>query len=150
MRALTLWRPWDWAILNGKPVENRNWKPPPAIVGQRIALHSGKVYDYEAGVMIRELLGRCETLPAGHIVGTTLVVGWVERDTEACRRNGVKTLISAPGLDWALESPWFFGPYGWVLQDTRALARPIPRKGAQGLWLVPTPLVERIREQEAA
>lgn len=38
--ALTLWRPWAWAIIHGpKRVENRTWKPPASFIGKRIGIH---------------------------------------------------------------------------------------------------------------
>lgn len=37
----------------------------------------------------------------------------------------------------ALKSPWFFGPFGWILEEIRPLAEPVPCKGALGLWTVP-------------
>lgn len=36
-----------------------------------------------------------------------------------------------------LSSPWFFGPFGWALDEIRPLAEPVPCKGALGLWRVP-------------
>jgi len=43
MKALTLTAPWGTAIAKlGKDIENRRWKPPDAIIGQRIAIHEGK------------------------------------------------------------------------------------------------------------
>ena len=41
MKALTIKQPWAWAITHGtKRVENRTWKPPFHIIGQRIAIHT--------------------------------------------------------------------------------------------------------------
>lgn len=51
MRALTLWRPWTWAIYHAGPrrklIENRDWEPPRSVMGQIIALHAGKTFDRE-------------------------------------------------------------------------------------------------------
>ncbi len=42
MKALTVWQPWASLIAIGaKPYEFRGWKPPRAIIGQRIAIHAG-------------------------------------------------------------------------------------------------------------
>jgi len=44
MKGLTLRHPWAFAIAHwGKRIENRTWKPPKALIGQRIAIHGGKV-----------------------------------------------------------------------------------------------------------
>ena len=32
------------------------------------------------------------------------------------------------------QSPWFVGPFGWVLEDVRLFDDPHPGRGAQGLW----------------
>jgi hypothetical protein len=61
MRALTLHRPWAWAIAAGhKRVENRTWRPPSFILRQRIAIHAGKTFDEEGLDQICSLLGCCE------------------------------------------------------------------------------------------
>jgi hypothetical protein len=42
MKALTLKAPWATAIAKlGKDIENRSWRPPAAIIGERIAIHEG-------------------------------------------------------------------------------------------------------------
>lgn len=44
MKALTLLNPWAQAIAYwGKDVENRTWAPPASLVGERIAIHAGKL-----------------------------------------------------------------------------------------------------------
>jgi hypothetical protein len=45
------------------------------------------------------------------------------------------------------QARWFFGPFGWVLTDVRALATPIPMKGAQGLRELPPDVVGAIDSQ---
>ena len=46
MRALTLYEPWATLIAEGhKQFETRNWRPPAARIGERIAIHAGKVTD---------------------------------------------------------------------------------------------------------
>jgi hypothetical protein len=132
MLGLTLWRPWDHAILyGGKPLENRPWKPWARIIGKRIALHAGLKYDTEgAEWMRREGLYEppAEPLcPKGCIVGTFRVRGWVNE--LGFDNNGVSTDHD--------ESPWFFGPFGWLLEDVTALESPLPCRGAQSLWQVP-------------
>lgn len=131
MKALTLWRPWPQAIVHGsKRLENRIWAPPKWIVGKRIALHSGQRYDRDGASWMH-----CEGLyapaapsecPAGVVVGTAIVAGVVTHS----------------------KDPWFCGPYGWVLQDVRALSVPVPCRGAQGLWNLPPDVERRVRELE--
>ena len=46
MRALTLWQPWAHAVAHlGKRIENRPWKPWPAVIGTRVAIHAAAKVD---------------------------------------------------------------------------------------------------------
>ncbi len=140
--GLTLHRPWAAIVIGGsKDIENRGWKPPPWIVGQRIAIHAGKKFD-EAGWQAARaiMMARDEDTVAPllwemnkekmQIIGTARVVGYVQRLDP---QTGGPTASSPVLMDW-LDSPWFFGDFGWVLSDRRALARPVGCKGAQKLW----------------
>lgn len=124
MKALTLIRPWSWAIVaSTKRIENRTWRPN-HILFQRIAIHAGMKFDENAAFEIARIQGHkldqsCEDQG---IVGTAVVSGFVS---------------SSP-------DPWFCGPVGWVLTDVVRLPQPIPCKGAQGLWQVPDDIIERI------
>lgn len=146
MRALTVYRPWDVALLNGKNVENRPVKPPVQLLGQRFALHAGLTYDYAGARFIKEQLRRHElpTTQPGVIFATTELVGWIEKGTDACARAGVEVLASSPELLEHAGSPWFFGPYGLILRDTRALTRPVGARGMQGWWPVPSDVEQRV------
>jgi hypothetical protein len=132
MLGLTLWRPWDQAILyGGKRIENRTWRPWENIIDQRIALHAGLKYDIEgARSMCASGLydppAPSESI-AGVIVGTAIVTGYVRES----------------------DDPWFFGPYGWLLEDVVALEAPVICRGAQGLWKVPEGLLEGTAAQVA-
>lgn len=44
MKALSVRAPWWWAILHGKPVENRDWY---TNVRGRVLLHAGKWWEPE-------------------------------------------------------------------------------------------------------
>jgi hypothetical protein len=149
MRALTLIRPWCWAILHaGKDVENRSWPPMERLLGSRIAIHSGMKYDDGAAGAIDGLteLGsapRNEEWPGGHIVGTVRVDGWVESIGEVFDWQGIARSEAVK----AARSPWFVGPIAWVLRDPVALAERVPCRGAQGLWTLPADVEERVRAQ---
>lgn len=158
MKALSLWRPWPWAIFHApnspKRVENRTWKPWDSIIGQRIALHAGKRFDRSAidfiddivagGGFVPEVVDAdlCPKKPADHptgIIGTARVLGWVDEPARTW----------SPGLDFtqaleALDSDWIGGPIGWVLGEVQALAQPIPIGGKQGLWTLPSGVAKQI------
>lgn len=146
MMALTLHRPWAWAVVHAdKRVENRTWRPPPSIIGQRIAIHAGKKWDEDAARLVGNVCGLDGLPPESRdegIVGTARVVGVVE-----VNRSGPARMALTAG-EWNLwpvvNRIWFSGPIGWLLNDVRALPMPIPVRGRQGLWSVPPPIDTRL------
>lgn len=135
IKALTLIQPWGWAILHGKDVENRSWAPPAGMVGQRIAIHAGKRYDKEGELFVAKQLG-LERLPdEAHRQG---VIGTAVIDRAVATREADPA--AEIDLDPLMDSPWFSGPWGWVLRDVRELERPIACKGMLGLWRLPEAL----------
>lgn len=124
MKAITIHRPWSWAIAQGfKGVENRTWRPGARVVGSRIAIHAGRRYDPEARLWIRH------------------ACGIVVPDETECP-TGIVAIATIDRVVDQSDSPWFVGPIGWVLVDVEALANPIPCPGAQGLWDVPNEIAE--------
>lgn len=144
MRALTLIQPWASAVAYaGKRIENRSWKPPAGMLGQRIAIHAGKSYERLA----RLVLGRAATdtdpvhsrklspeeCPLGAVVAVATLAGY--------------GMLSPPGENWtprwglpprSTDLVWYVpGHWGWVLHDVVALREPVPCRGMQGLWTLP-------------
>ena len=119
MIALSVRQPWAWLLLNGKDVENRDW-----YTNYRgpLAIHASKSMTkaeyFEAVDMVRRfdpdillrMPGR-EELVKGAIIGTVNMIGCV---TES-------------------SSPWFFGPYGFVV-ETPVEIEPVYVNGKLGLW----------------
>lgn len=149
MRGLTLTRPWPFAILGlaplaAKRVENRPVRYPAHLKGELICLHAGKTYDPEAADFI---LQTCGIEPPDDadchqgIVGVCRVVGWMRKDTPNQLRGMLGPRV-ATGQD-----RWFFGPWGWILDDVQKLATPVPCRGMQGLWPVPPTIEEKVRAQ---
>jgi len=120
MLALTLQQPWATAVAEfGKDIENRSWRPPSRVIGQRIAIHAGRVFDEPGARWILErnlapgcTIGQLWMAPRGYIVATAIVLS-VRVDS---------------------GSPWFHGPVGWELREVRRLSPPVLARGAQGLW----------------
>jgi hypothetical protein len=129
MKALTLWQPWAWALFHGKPVENRPWRPSDAMIGQRIAIHAGKTFDHEGAAWVQKMLG-LDSLPmaaaAKGVVGVATIDRFVRDDITGPDAN-----------DPILDSPWMFGPWGWVLRAAVELDAPIRCAGALSLWSLP-------------
>lgn len=115
MQCLSIRQPWSWLICNGhKDIENRTW---PTKFRGRIYVHAGKRFDEGAiewlinkgfpAFKMRPLYS--EVMPRGALVGEVDIVDCVQESA----------------------SPWFVGPYGFVLANPIAYDTPIPCKG----WL---------------
>lgn len=150
MKALTVWQPWASLILIGaKPYEFRSWKPPAALIGQRIAIHAGarkvrmaEIHDL-AGRFLRPgadnpclirtiaepylngvLVGQ-EKPPLAHVL-CTAILGAPKRGDECAAEFG-----GAAGNDSDRGGTFNFG---WPLTAIEPLIPPLPARGAQGLW----------------
>lgn len=148
LRALTLYASWAHAVAHyGKTVENRTWKPYDWMIGQQLVIHAGKKLDPAGLKRIQEISGTFvhpDEVPRGAFVAIATVAGWCSPLPDP--PQSIYQVNSPPELSEVrreLLSPWFTGPYGIVLRDVRALRRPVPALGHQGLWIL-TP-----REKEA-
>lgn len=162
MKALTLWRPWPFAIFHSPPeyakrVENRSWKPPRWLIGERIAIHAGATFDNDGADFIGERLDDLGLLAAmkkapGHkarvraegIIGTAIVAGCCHVDGGLVSGDWPVSARSSVDIFEQTIRAWLFGPYGWLFDDVRALPEPIPCKGQRGLWDVPEELLGRL------
>lgn len=162
--ALSLIRPWPTSILlGGKRCENRTWTPPAKVLGRYVALHAGRKWDYDAVDFIRARWPDYDAIdgvvsPEG-IVGVARVVGALDMRKSATPRvvlpmDGdadvqphdprIAKIRALP------QSPWWMGPVGWLLEDVRAIARPVPCAGALSVWRLPDKVRTAVREQLAA
>ena len=121
MKALSVRQPFAWAIIyGGKDVENRSWA---TRYRGPVLVHAGmRWHDVTPAILARRMGIRIpDDLPRGGIVGLVEIVGCVE----------------------ASASPWFQGPYGFVLAHPRSLPfRALP--GKLGLFDVPDELYSSI------
>jgi hypothetical protein len=127
VKALSLWQPWAWLIIHGgKDVENRRWptryrgpllvhaskrRPDPEYIGD-VDEWLGWLPD----VSMRSALARLPEIDEfdyGGIVGQVELVDCVTKS----------------------DSPWFVGPYGFVLRNPQPLPFRAVR-GRQGLFEV--------------
>lgn len=128
--ALSIQQPWAWLIVNGhKAVENRTWRH-----SHRgpVLIHAGKVSDAWALAQLKRgvhpVTGAHGEAPAlncgvslcGGIVGMAEVVDCVERH----------------------DSPWFVGPFAFVLANARPLPF-TPLRGHLGFFKVPPGVVQQ-------
>ena len=107
--ALSVMQPWAWALAHGhKPVENRTWDT--KFRGE-VLIHAGQKFDFNGHQWIAYnfpdlALPPAMAFPMGGIIGRAVM-------TEVVKQH---------------ESPWFFGPYGFVMQD----AEPLPFRAIKG------------------
>lgn len=116
MLALSIRQPWAWLIIHGhKDVENRSW---PARFRGRIYVHASKGMtrdEYAMAFVTAEENG--VTLPPADELERGGIVGTVEI-TDCVRES---------------DSPWFFGPCGFLLRNAKPLPFR-PCKGALGFF----------------
>lgn len=121
MKALSIRQPWAWLILHGgKDIENREWG---TLYRGELAIQAAKgmtIDEYQDAVEFvasfhPELAARIPApgqLVRGAIVGTVQMLDCVTEH----------------------HSSWFQGRYGLVLREPQAWHRPLPARGALGLW----------------
>lgn len=112
MYTLSIKQPWAWLIVNGhKDIENRDWSTQ---LRGRIFIHAGKKHDGSPADWDWPSIARPEHLDYGGIVGEAEIVDCVA----------------------ASASPWFQGPYGFVIRNARPLPFR-PWRGQLGFFQVP-------------
>jgi hypothetical protein len=117
MKALSIRQPWAWLIVNGfKDVENRTW---PTKFRGRICVQAGQKVvsqDFPAQLAHLQSIGidLPIDLPRGAIVGEVTILDCITMS----------------------YSPWYCGPYGFLLSDPIAYERPLPYRGRLGLFEV--------------
>lgn len=116
MKVLSVRQPWASLIVSGdKDIENRS-KP----TAYRGLLHihasqqidTGAMQDLAAAMIEDGQVLDLLDFPTGVILGGVSLVDCVTKH----------------------RSPWFEGPYGWVLARPFKLSRPIAAKGKLGIW----------------
>ena len=132
--AISLWQPWASAVAAGlKKFETRSW---PTSYRGPLAIHASKQWNGELAGIHNTL--RFEfpeyaaamprmALPFGCIVATCTLANCVKIDAALYHR--------LPALEIALGN-YAAGRYAWELTDVRALAEPIPARGAQKFFPV--------------
>ena len=108
MKALSIRQPWAWLILHGgKDVENRKWKT--NYRGQ-ILNHASKEFDYDAIAWMTS----CPAFAKDIVARMPL---WAH-DYE---KGGIVGMVKIVDCVTVFKSPWFGGPFGFVLRDPRPL-----------------------------
>jgi ASCH domain len=130
-KGISVRQPWAHSIIHeGKAIENRSWS-----TGLRgtIAIHAGRAIDddaffkfiHERHLDSKVKLNReqAKALERGAIIGVVDIVDCVTHS----------------------ESPWFEGPFGFVLANPRPI-KPIPCLGALQFFDLPLPVVDLLND----
>lgn len=127
MKALSLKQPMAWAIFHGKDVENRKWK---TNYRGHILIHASNNWDWNHHKWLLDNEDKLGILvPARSLFVKQAFLGMI-------------TIIDCVEHH---ASPWFFGPYGFVLTDPVEFEEPIPYPGSQGFFEVPDFLIENLQ-----
>lgn len=131
MRALTICQPYAHLIAIGeKPIENRTWSTP--YTGE-LAIHAGKSLAWLSGDEDTSVMA------FGAIVAVVQMV--------ACKPKPDRVIPSWRRWQHLFEHEHANGPWCFILEDVRRLARPIPCRGAQQFWDVPADVEAAVRAQ---
>jgi hypothetical protein len=122
MKALSIRQPWAWLIVNGhKDIENRTW---PTNFRGPVLIHAAKgmtLSEYNEAYSIAAENG--VTIPPKHEL----------------QRGGIVGHATITGCESGTReenlSPWYFGPFGFVLSDAKPLPFE-PCRGALGFFEV--------------
>jgi hypothetical protein len=120
--ALSIRQPWAWAIINvGKDVENRTWRTD---FRGPVCIHASKGMTNREWDEAMEFIDQAfpVPLPANHGRRASAI------HSKEAKRGGIIV-----GCVTTSASPWFFGRFGFVLQNARPVDF-IPVKGQLGFF----------------
>lgn len=136
MKALSIKQPWAWLICAGyKNIENRTFDAPKC---GRIYVHAGKKVDDEGAIWLwenKERLG---------------IQGCMPEWTNICNIWNQGAIIGEVDIEYITihsESPWFFGPFGYVLANPVLYDKSIPYKGKLGFFELSTGVLRDYRKE---
>ena len=142
MKAISLTQPWASLVALGeKSVETRGWRPT-SVLGDDIAIHASNGFPLQCRqlcdqpVFAGALKQSWTQLPIGAVIAVVNVMSFYP--TEDLR-----------GLDGVELAFGDYGPkrFGWFLQNVRPLAKPVPCRGALGIWSLPAEVERQVAEQ---
>lgn len=136
IKCLSVRQPWAFAIIHlGKPVENRKW---PTKIRGRVLIHASRapvqdsdmdaVYEFAARE-ISSLQDECEETGDGFYLRDVPDYG------------GIVGSVEIVDCVTELPSPWFCGPYGFLLRNPRPLPF-TPLRGQLGFFDVPAAAID--------
>lgn len=146
MKALSLSQPWAWVVVcGGKRIENRKWAPPVAMLGQEFAIHAAKSWDQEAFEDLVDgeygpipgLPDRKELYTFGAVIGTAVLRDYLDGTMYTI------DIDTHPGCPDD-QRRFFFGPYGFLLDNVRPVAPAVPCRGLLNFWELPAAVLDQL------
>ena len=105
VRCLSVQQPFAWALLHaGKDIENRSWR---TNYRGPVLIHTGKTW--YPGWKPADLQDTCDAIGCGVTV------------PQFMPRGGIVGVLEIIGCVREHDSPWFWGPFGFVVGNARAL-----------------------------
>jgi hypothetical protein len=134
MKALSIRQPWAWAIMEcGKRVENRTWRTK---YRGPILLHASKGFTkHEWRQFYNDAFDPSISI-CKPIMDARLRHDVIIPDRWAFTTGAIIGVAELVDVVTESDSPWFFGPYGFVLDNVQPI-EPVPMLGMLGLFNVP-------------
>ncbi len=167
--GLTLTQPWAFGFALGKRIENRDWLPRgwhDLAERQRtiqLVLHGGKfpvgkdrleqaLYDLDFLLTRVEPSNdkQCGLLNAARAMSKRVtpiqMLKRVTREGFFAYAESSSYVTEFSDLDYGSDQKqWFFGRFGWKLENYQQLSKLIPCRGALGLWQLPPDVLGQIK-----
>lgn len=148
LHALTLHQPWASLLVAGEKTYETRVEPPPAeAIGQPIAIYaSGRPAPGTLTVFIEEALERASLAPDELVCGAIIAIATLHESFPALEVS--RGLVAKAAGQYPHElhlgnfdpemTAWRFG--GWCPIE------PVICPGNSGLWQLPLPIIERVRD----
>jgi activating signal cointegrator 1 len=149
MKCISVWDPWATLIAIGaKGYETRSWRPPEALIGERIAIHASKNQDGMRAFAQDKTLQRL-AWTAMHAAGIDAAdpfrPGWIIATARIAFVIPTDGMLAPDVLpDEKAMGDWSPGRFAWRLTDLRTGFGPMAVRGKQGLFDVPSELQPRL------
>jgi hypothetical protein len=127
MKVLTVKQPWAWLVAQGiKPIENRTWRT-----------------RYRGPLVIQASAHKRPARDFASAAEFAMARGIAVPPQNELERGCTVALVDLVDCVPAHSSPWFEGPFGWVLENVRLLPA-FPLAGRLGVYDCPPDVLAKI------
>ena len=135
-KALSIRQPWASVMAIGaKRIENRNWS---TRFRGRVLIHASKWWNGREVMEDRDFVVD---------VMRDMPIHAPEMDHIKTMRGGIIGAFTVIGCVDQSDDPFFFGPYGFVVEDAIAFPEVVPCQGRLGFFDVEPTIAQRCHEQ---